>query len=131
MHHEMKEGVDFWCIFAPKTFLMSYEDFIQACSRSFKIFSFLRNFVQKTIFFMSYFSHENLHTNEVNLFILLQEKLMKKEKKVGKGGKVGKSHKTWYGTGMTKMTTYSKIWPQMRMSPMFFGPRLFPRKSLK
>ena len=43
---------------------------------------------------MSYFSHENLHTKEVNLSILLQKKIMKNEKKVGKGGKGGKSHKT-------------------------------------
>ena len=54
--------------------------------------SFLRNFVQKTIFFMSYFSHENLHTNEVNLFFFIyKKKLKRKEKKVGKGGK---SHNT-------------------------------------
>ena len=61
-------------------------------------FSFLRNFVQKTIFFMSYFSHENLHTNEVNLY---KKKLKKKDKTVGKGGK---SHITW--TGMTKIAMY-------------------------
>ena len=30
---------------------------------------------------MSYFSHENLHTNEVNLFILLQEKTKEKREK--------------------------------------------------
>ena len=66
-----------------------------ACTRS---FPFLRNFVQKTIFFMSYFSHENLHTNEVNLY---KKKLKKKDKTVGKGGK---SHITW--TGMTKIAMY-------------------------
>ena len=85
--------------------------------------SFLRNFVQKTIFFMSYFSHENLHTNEVNLY---KKKLKKKGKTVGKGGK---SHITW--TGKTKIIMYlPKIWRQMRMSSMFFGPRLFARKPL-
>jgi hypothetical protein len=51
---------------------------------------------------MSYFSHENLHTNEVNLH---KEKLKKKEKKSRKRRK-----KSYSGTAITKITTYySKI----------------------